>query len=158
YQGIALYKEEPDTAIPKLQRAVELFGEGPDAPRLLLAEVLYGQGRLDEAEDQFQRLLQNQKNNARAHLGLGRFASRRGNLHESVVQLQSAGNDPRTRKASLTQLAEIHQRLGDKSSAEQDVHQVGTLPEDQPWPDPFIQEMMQMQTGEKAYLDRANRL
>jgi tetratricopeptide (TPR) repeat protein len=158
YQGIALHKEEPDRAIPKLQRAVELFGEGPDAPRLLLAEVLYGQGRLDEAEAQFQRLLQYQKDNARAHLGLGRLGFRRGNLQESVVQLQRAGSDPRTRKASLTLLAEIHQRLGDKSGAERDVHQLGTLPEDQPWPDPYIQEMTQLQTGERAYLDRANRL
>jgi tetratricopeptide (TPR) repeat protein len=158
YQGIALYKEEPDRAIPKLQRAVQLFGDGPDAPRLLLAEVLYAQGRLDEAEDQFQRLLQHQKDNARAHLGLGRLASRRGNLQDSVAQLQRAGTDPRTRKASLTSLAEIHQRLGDKSGADRDLHQLGTLPDDQPWSDPYIQEMMQLQTGERAYLDRANRL
>jgi len=158
YQGIALYQEEPDAAIPKLERAVELFGEVSGAPRLLLAEVLYSQGRLVEAEPHFQLVLQHEAKNARAHLGLGRLAYRRGNLTGGMVHLNSAVTDPRTRKASLTLLAQVHQRLGDKSAVDRELHQLSTVPDDQAWLDPFVKEMMQLQTGQKAYLDRANRM
>lgn len=158
YQGIALYQEEPDLAIPKLQRAVELFGEVSSAPRLLLAEVLYSQGRLNEAESQFQHVVQHDADNARAHLGLGRLAYRRGNLAESQLHLNGALTDPRTRKASLTVLTEVHQRLDDKRAADQELQQLATMPDDQAWPDPFAREVMQLQAGQKAYLDRANRM
>ena len=158
YQGIALYQEKPELAIPKLQRAAELFGDEPDAPRLLLAEVLYGQDRLDEAENQIRHVLQRHPDNARGHLGLARSAYRRGDFNASVVQLDNAVSDPRTRKASLALLAEVHQRRGDKSAADRALHQLGSVPDDRPWPDPFVQECMQLQTGQKGYLDRANRM
>jgi tetratricopeptide (TPR) repeat protein len=158
YQGLALYQEEPDTAIPKLQRALVLFGDDADAPRLLLAEVLYGQGRLAEAEDQFRRVLQHHPGNARAHLGLGRLTYRRGDVSAGIAQLNDAASDPRTRKAALAVLAEIHQRQGDESAANQELRRLATLPDDQPWPDPFAQELMHLQAGQKNYLDRANRL
>jgi tetratricopeptide (TPR) repeat protein len=158
YQGIALYQEKPDAAIPKLQRAVELFGRDSDAPRLLLAEVFYGQGRVAEAESQFRHVLENHPGNARAHLGLGRLAYRRGDWDAAIAELNQAASDPRTRKASLALLAEVHQRQGDRSATDQVLRQLASVPEDQPWPDPVVQELMHLQVGQKSYLDRANRM
>ncbi|HLJ93098.1 MAG TPA: tetratricopeptide repeat protein, partial [Gemmataceae bacterium] len=158
FQGIVLHQEEPDSAIPELQRAVELCGDEVATPRLLLAEILYAQGRRDEAEAQFQQVLHHEPGNARAHLGLGRLASWRGQGAECIRHLDAAKADPRTRKASLTLLAEVYQRLGDQRAADQVLRQLATLPDDAAWPDPFLQELLRLQTGQKAYLDRANRL
>src|SRR5207244_3018451 len=82
YQAITLSLGNPEAAIPKLQRTVELCDCEPDRPRLRLAELLVGQGRLDDAADQLRRLLQKNANHPRAHLGLARLASLRGDLNE----------------------------------------------------------------------------
>src|SRR5262245_2511579 len=43
YQGLTLYLGDPNAALPKLRRAVELCGDNPAAPRLVLAEALLNQ-------------------------------------------------------------------------------------------------------------------
>jgi tetratricopeptide (TPR) repeat protein len=158
YQGVLLAPAEPDAAIPLLRRAVELFGDGPDAPRLRLAELLYAQGHLDEAGDQFRRLLQHHPDHARAYLGLGRLAYRQNNLEESLAHLNHSVTNGRTRRASTILRAEIHQRLGSRAAAEQDLRQAAGLPDDPEWPDPFVEEYQRLGVGRKAHLDRANQL
>src|SRR5204862_4645185 len=76
-QGYALRLDDPEAAARHLQRAVALCGTTPDGPALTLAEVSARQGRLDDAEAQFRRVLENNPDNARAHLGLGRLALER---------------------------------------------------------------------------------
>src|SRR5262249_11678027 len=134
YQAIARHQEEPDLAIPKLRRAVELFDEDSQAPRLLLAEVLYAQGRADEATSQFEHILKRDPNNARAHLGLGRLAYHRGKFNDSLQHLNHAKTDSRTRKASVTLAIEVDRRLGDKAAADQGLRELASIPDDQPWP------------------------
>src|SRR5262249_9312750 len=74
-QGIGLQSDDPEAAIAHLERAVALCGrQDPDAPQLSLAEVCFQQGRLDEAEQHFRQVLRRDRDNARAHLGLGRLA------------------------------------------------------------------------------------
>ena len=52
------------------RRAAEVGRDSSGALRLRLGEALLGQDRLEEAEQQFQRVLQSESANARAHLGL----------------------------------------------------------------------------------------
>jgi tetratricopeptide (TPR) repeat protein len=157
HQGTTLSQGDPDAAIPKLRRAAELCGNVSDAPRLRLADVLLGQGRLREAEEQWRRLLGQEPGHARAHLGLARLASQRGNIEESLSHLNPSLNGVRTRKAAHLLLAEIHQRRGDNAAADRASQHAAALPDDDVWPDPFDEEVKQMRTGRQVFLARADR-
>ena len=159
-QGMALLvadPPDPDAAIQKFERAVELGGDTPDALRLRLGETLLGRDRLEEAEQQFQRVVQLHPANARAHLGLARLAVRRGDLEKGRVHLERTVGDPHAQKASRQLLVEVEQRLGKEPSAEE-LREVTRLPEDAVWPDPFWDEAAQLRTGMKARLGQAERL
>jgi tetratricopeptide (TPR) repeat protein len=157
-QAIGVVTTDPEAAIPKLQRAVELCDCDPDAPRLQLGEVLLDRGRFEEAADQFRRVVQKQPNNARASLGLGRVTFEKGALSESVSHLQPCLSDAHTRKAANLLLAQIHTRLGNESAAEQARRQAADLPKDTDWPDRFQDEVDQQQVGKQPMLALADRL
>jgi superkiller protein 3 len=156
YQGVALSHGDPEAALRKFQRAVELCDASPDAPRLRLGELLIGQGRLEEAEIQFRRLLQSDSGHARAHLDLARLASQRGDYAGSRHHLAVSVADDRTRKASHILRAEIEQRSDNAKAAETERRQADGLPDDPFWPDPFVDEVARLRTGREAQLDRAD--
>jgi tetratricopeptide (TPR) repeat protein len=158
YQGIALSLGYPEVAIPKLQRAADLCGDRVDAPRLRLAEALLGQGRVAEAAEQLNRVLQRDPGNARAHLGLAQLACDGDDLPSSLAHLQHCTDSPFTRKAALALLAEIEHRLGRKQAVLQHLHEAGNGAEDLAWPDPFVQEIDQVRKGKQACLARMERL
>jgi tetratricopeptide (TPR) repeat protein len=158
YQAVDLSRGEPDAAIVKLQRAVELCGSIPDAVRLRLGEMLLKQGRVDEAEDHFRRLVAQDSNHPRAHLGLGRVAHERGRLEESLGELQVALADPRTRQAAHILLAQIHQQRGAAKAAQEEQRRAAELPKDPIWLDPFVEEVARLRTGRQAALEHADRL
>jgi tetratricopeptide (TPR) repeat protein len=148
---------DPEAAVQKFERAVELGGDTPDTLRLRLGEALLGQDRLDEAEQQFQRVVQLHPANARAHLGLARLAIRRGDPEQSRVHLEHSLGDPHAQKASRLLLVEVQQRLGKEPSAEV-LREAAELPRDPSWPDPFWEDAMRLRTGMKASLYRAELL
>jgi tetratricopeptide (TPR) repeat protein len=148
---------DPIAAIEAFQRAVALGGDRPDTLRLRLGEALLGQDRLDEAEQQFQRILRLEPGNARAHLGLARVAGQRGNAQESERQLQHALTDPHAKKASRLLMLEVQQRLGKEPAAEE-AQTVAALPQDPPWPDLYWEEASSLRVGMKAGLYRAEGL
>jgi cytochrome c-type biogenesis protein CcmH/NrfG len=84
--GLTLRFSDTDRAIAQIQRAVQLQGDAP-AMRLRLAEALLEQGRLDEAEEQYRRLLDLDPGNPRGFLGLGRLAYQRGDMRTSREHL-----------------------------------------------------------------------
>src|SRR5205823_6345150 len=120
--------------------------------------LLVGQGRLDDAADQLRRLLQKNANHPRAHLGLARLASLRGDLNEATEHLVHSASDPRTQKESLALSIEINQRRGKTIAADRERRQVEELPKDPPWPDPFMDEVFYLRTGKQAAIDRATKL
>ena len=154
FQGIILAESDPDTAIRKLQRAADLCGDLPNAPRLRVGELLLGQGRLEEAQEQFQRVLQREPANARAHLGLGRLAFQRGDLQEAQNQSVLSLKERATQKAARILLAQTRERLGKKLTA-QEYRLTAAMPDDPDWPDPFLDEAFKLQTGKKRLLVRA---
>jgi tetratricopeptide (TPR) repeat protein len=158
YQGIALFLGDPAAAIPKLERAADLCGGTPDAPRLRLAESLLGQGRTVEATDQFHHILWRDPANARAHLGLARVAYECDELPHSLAQLRQCADDQFTRKAASVLMAEIDQRLGDKPAVAQHLHRAKRLPDDPVWPDPFVEELDRLKKGTQAGIAHMERL
>jgi tetratricopeptide (TPR) repeat protein len=157
FQGLIQTTRDPERAIQKLRRAAELCHDDPDAPRLRLAELLLAQGQLEEAGDQFRRILERDPLHARAHLGLGRLAARRGDLDESQNHLRMSLRDPRAQNASRSLLAEVQARRGEKASAEA-IRDVASGQNDPPWPDPYLEESLRLQTGRKVALARASAL
>ncbi len=157
YQGIKLSQRDPEQGAAKLQRAIELFGDSSDMARLRLGELFLRRGRLDEAEDQFRHLLQRHSDHGRAHLDLARLALERGDLPASLDHLSRSMTDRRTQKASCVLAAEVHQRLGNPAAADQQRHQAAQLPEDPPWPDPMMDEVLRLRTGKQVRLARADR-
>jgi tetratricopeptide (TPR) repeat protein len=155
FQGLTVAESEPERAIPKFQRAADLCADLPDAPRLRLAELLLGQGCFDQAQDQFQRVLQRDPANARAHLGLGRLAFLKGDLQQSQNHLVRSVADRRTQRASRILMAQIGERLGKTLTAEE-YRLTAAMPDDREWPDPFLDEAFKLQTGKKMSLIRAN--
>ncbi len=155
YQAVALV---PEKAIAKYQRAVQLCDNTPDAARLGLAEALLGLTQNEPAAEQFQLVLAQDADNARAHLGLARLAHERGDLDESLQHLSHSLEDKHTRKAAHRLLAQVQQERGEPLAAEHALRKVQKLPEDVKWPDPFFEEMAGFQTGLKVALTRARKL
>jgi Tfp pilus assembly protein PilF len=153
-----LSQSDLEQGAAKLQRAIELFGDGADAARLRLGELRLRQGRLDEAEDQFRRLLQRTSDHAGAHLDLARVAFERGDLRASLDHLSHSAANRRTQKASCVLAAEVHQRLADSAAAAQQRHRAAQLPDDPLWPDPVMDEVLRLRTGKQVRLAQADRL
>jgi tetratricopeptide (TPR) repeat protein len=66
--------------------------------------------------------------------------------------------DPHTRQAANVLLAQIHERLGDKSAAERVLRKAAELPKDALWPDPFQEEVDRLRVGKQVSLSAAERL
>jgi tetratricopeptide (TPR) repeat protein len=158
YQATSIMNTDPEAALPKLQRTAQLCDCAPDAPRLQLAELLLDLGRLPDAAEQLERVLQQEPGNARAFLDLGRIAFERGELEKSISHLDRAVADPHTRKAARILLAQTYERLGNPTAAEQELHRAKELPNDLVWPDPFKEDMLKLRVGKQVALARADQL
>jgi cytochrome c-type biogenesis protein CcmH/NrfG len=154
--GLTLVLTEPGPGIDCLERAVRL--PGPDARRLRLAEVLLEQGRLDEAEAHLQRALERDSDSCRARLGLAQVAFAREAWRDGLKRLDGCMRDKHCRKRAATLSAEAWGRLNVAVSAERLLKQAAALPDDRPWPDPFVQEVERMQVGQRLALVQADAL
>jgi tetratricopeptide (TPR) repeat protein len=147
----------PDEGIPKLEHAAELAGSVP-APRLKLGEVLLEQGRLDEAERQFQAVLAFDPDNPRAELGLGRLAYLRGDWQASQEHLRRSAQRAPGVRATHAVLAEVYSRLGDLAAADEELRRANETTDELAWPDPYIEAVDLLKTGLEAQLNLANSL
>jgi tetratricopeptide (TPR) repeat protein len=153
-QALAVRRTDPDAAIVKLRRAVEVCGDSPPVARLMLAELLLQRGHLEEAEAHFGRALAHDPEGGRAQLGLGQVAYERDALSDALGHGRRAAADPRTAKAANVFLAEVYQRLGDRAAAEQALLRSRSLPDDPRPPDPYADEVVALQVGLHAGLAR----
>ena len=155
YWGYILSLDNPAAAVPQWERAVELSGERDAAPRLRLGAAYLEQGRTDDAEAQFRRVLERQPDDPEANLQLARAECARGADREGLAFLGRAGEAPFTRKAAHTLAAGVRQRLGDPEAAARELRLAENLPDDAPWPDPLLGEVADLQRGKRALLKRA---
>lgn len=159
FQGLVLFLEDRPACIEPLQRAVERAGRDI-IPRLRLAEVLLEFDRLDEAEAMYRQVVQYEmpKENPRAILGLGLTAYRRGDLAKSIDFLKRVTEEPTTRRTSRNTLAEIYLRQGKTQEAEVLRSRGLEVKAEVPWPDRWLAEVEQLQTGVTLRVARAERI
>jgi tetratricopeptide (TPR) repeat protein len=145
---------DPAFVIDCLERAAER-ARGTQVPRARLAETLLEQGRLDEAEAAFHQVLQAEPDSARARMGLARLAFRRGALAQSGNDLARLTEAEGCKKAARLLLAEVYQRQGEASRAEQESGVAASLPPDPRWPDPLGDEVKKLIVSKHARLAQA---
>src|SRR5439155_4089550 len=149
-KAAALLIDDPEQALPKLQRTVELCGNVPNTPRLRLAEYYLEHGRESEAEREFQQLLQSEPTNPRAHLGLARSEFERAAFAKTLPHLEVAAGSDWTKKNAHALLAEVRNRLGDPDGAERERRQAENAPDAPQWPDPYLEEASRLLVGRQA--------
>jgi Flp pilus assembly protein TadD len=156
--GLVLVNFDAAGAAAKWERAVTLAGNGPDAPRLRLAQWLAERGDDAGAERHFQVLLEHRPGHPPALLGLARLRHAQGRTGEGTNLLARCLNDPHTARAAHALLAATLQSVGQGEAAAAASRRSAALPEDLPWPDPFWEEAAALRVGLKADLERATTL
>jgi tetratricopeptide (TPR) repeat protein len=156
-QGTILLLSDPQAAIDCLQRAVERSGEAL-GPRLRLVEALLGAGRLDEADRHLQEALEQDAHDVRIQFDLGRLALERQDWRTALAHLTACVEDEHARRRALTMRAQVYRRLGEPKQAEDDEKRAMSLPEDDNWPDPFIDEVLELERGLVARMETVDKL
>jgi tetratricopeptide (TPR) repeat protein len=155
-RGLTLVLTDPDSGIPCLERTVERCRDDPIAPRLRLAEALLEQGRLDEAETHLKQGLLCEPDNRRVALGLGRLALQREDWKLGLKHFALCLDDEHARKLARALRSEAFHHLGEPEQARAEQAAGAELPDDQRWPDPFVEEVMALQRGLYARLAAAS--
>ncbi|HEY7314225.1 MAG TPA: tetratricopeptide repeat protein [Gemmataceae bacterium] len=146
-RGLSLLLTEPDAGLRCLQRVAESSGKDPPPPRLRLAETLLTQGRLDDAEHHLEQTRKAEPDNPRLQLNLGRLALLRGQWQSALELLEPCTNDIHARRLAHTLRAEAWTHLHEPDKARAEQRQATEAPEDQLWPDPFVEDVVQLQCG-----------
>jgi tetratricopeptide (TPR) repeat protein len=152
-RGVIALKREPDKAVPFLRQAVAAGGSQPEsrsAMSLQLAEALQERGELDEAERLFREEQQSAPKSPRAAFGLGLIAKARGNEPLATKFLTVAQRSSSARKKATAQLAALARVRGDRETADACEQQAAGLPDDPPWPDPLLDEVVRLQVGRRG--------
>jgi tetratricopeptide (TPR) repeat protein len=105
-----------------------------------------------------QKALLLDRNSARVQLNLGRLAVLREKWPTALEHLTACVADRHARKLASTMRAQAYRHLGDRQRAEADETQAGSLPEDERWPDPFVDEVLKLQRGLSARMTAADAL
>jgi tetratricopeptide (TPR) repeat protein len=157
YQALVHVLGDQEQALACLNRAVDRAG-GEVSPRARRGEVLLALERWDEARKEFEDVRQRRPTHPRAAVGLGQIAARNGQWDRAVELLTPLTDDPTTRRAARTVLAEVAARRGDSATAT--IHQaaLADLPKDVPWEDPYLESIQKRQVSQFLRLDRANQL
>jgi tetratricopeptide (TPR) repeat protein len=166
YQGMILTLTDNSAAIVKFRQAADLCPhDGPDSPRLKLAEALLEQGESPEAKRHFEFLLKlesatypHEPAHASAHLGLARLALDRSEWKEARTHLEKAKASRYSRKAAHALLASYYQMQGDAVSAEKELRTVAQVPGDSAAPDPFNDELIDLRVDRRSRFKKATQL
>jgi tetratricopeptide (TPR) repeat protein len=154
-RGRIALKRDPDNALPFLRQALNAAANAAPEQvsdyRLPLAAALLERGELDEAEQLFREERRRQASNPRAAFGLGLIAVQRGDTRSAVEFLTAARASRFAHKLATAQLAALARREGDHAAADRYEKEVAHLPNDPPWPDPFLDHVMQLRVGQKRF-------
>ena len=158
FHGMSQFPDATEAGLQKLRRAVELHRDRDASVRNRLATVLLDVAQLEEAERQFQLVLQRWPNDPTAVLGLSQVRIANGQLEESLDLLNRAAKDRHTKKRATEILAIVLRRLGRSDEADLAHSKSQTMPDDLSFPDPYLDEASDVRTGRQAWLDEANKL
>lgn len=147
----------PEAALPYFQRAAAL-GPANSVARIMLADMLLEQGRLDEAEGEYRKVLSADEKDPQALFGLAKLALAREQFQESLDYLRLVQSNRHVQNQACAMRATVYERLGEQVEAERERRRLAQLPEDDPRStDPMIQ-VAQAEVGLRGRLARAGRL
>lgn len=142
-QGEALRRYDLRAALPPLERAAALAGDGETvAPHLRLAEVLLALGHDDEAEIRLHRAHDIEPDNPSVHYNLGILALARDDPTDALDHLRRCQHSLFTRQKACIQLAAVYRSMGNSQEADKYSRKADSLPPDASWPDPFAAEAL----------------
>jgi len=150
--GEALAQRDPEAALARLRRAVELCdrsGEENLAPRLRLAELLLARGPAGQAEAEavLRRALEVDRNDPSVYLDLGLLAYERDDLKEARCDLERCQSSPHTHQRACGRLEEVCRRLRDARAAADYARKAAAGGADSHWADPWLADALQQGVG-----------
>jgi tetratricopeptide (TPR) repeat protein len=159
-RGLIALKRQPEKGVPLLRQAIAAGKSSGDRPAmsLQLAEALLERGESEEAEKIFRADQELTPGNARSAFGLGLLAKARGDEPAATKFLKAAQDSPYARKRAVVQLAALARGRGDKQAAAAHEREATALPADPPWPDPLLDEVVELQVGRRGRERRASLL
>jgi tetratricopeptide (TPR) repeat protein len=149
-RAVIALKRDPDNAVPHLRLAAahaDSWPEGRGVVQLQLAQALLARRQLDEAE----RLFREAPRGDRAAFGLALVAVARDDRQAARDFLTAARGSPYARKKATSQLAALAEAGGDSAVAAEYEKQAADLPEDPPWPDPFVDLLRDVRAGPRYW-------
>jgi tetratricopeptide (TPR) repeat protein len=158
-RGICLDRTDPHAATLCIRRACELRGDLA-TPKVQLAEMLLGQGELEEAARNFRHADRLAPDDPRVLMGLGRLALLRDQLDDALRWTERAIQQDPQRKVIRMLLCQILQRRGDQKQLEEQLQILDSTSEaklETEWPDPILAEVVQYKRGTTWTLQVAQR-
>ena len=164
------YLSDADAAIPLLREAAQLadrYDSSNSVPRIMFAETLLLKGEHAEAKRQLEQVLENEPNNARAHYDLALLSLADRDPESALKHLAESEKSPAARKKSLGQLAAAHHALAERpdlNAEERQAHRsladgyaqrATEQPEDSPWSDPYLREVVELDASRQRQYERA---
>ncbi len=158
YHGLALMISSPGAAVAQFQRAVQLCGNEPEAPRMRLARLLGEQERWAEVEAELKPLLEVKPDYAPARLLVARAAHASGDRDHAIELARACSQDPRTRKAAWALLTLLLREQGDLPGAAVAARYAQAAPADEGMGDPFEAEVTLRRPDARALTEQAHPL
>jgi len=160
-QGVFLITTGPPEAPDHLARALRLEPRDPvarGAVRMRLAETLLDLQRIEEADALVQTQARQFPQDPRARLANGRIAMMRGDRRTATREFTQLADGPFTRKRAHIQLAALAREEGNLAEAAAREQAVRNAPEDLPWPDPYIRDVLSRNVGLQSRIGEAERI
>lgn len=167
-RGLAATVNSPDRAVPLLRHAIDLLKRNNErkpkdtealaTAQLQLAEILLDRHETNEAETLFREGIAKNPNNPRALFGLAQVALTRGDRKTARKALTDLAKSPFTRKRAAILLAALTREEGDLADAASYEQSARQLPEDPPWPDPYLVQLRSREVGQQGILRDAQTL
>jgi tetratricopeptide (TPR) repeat protein len=155
-RGVIALKRDPDNAVVFLRKAADTADSWAGARsfvHLQLAETLLERRQLDEAETLIRDELRREPGNRRATFDLGLLAVARGNdtVAEEYFRAARAGRGSGASKKATVQLAALAGARGDGTAVANYTKEAAVLPEDPPWPDPLLDQILELRVGHRRW-------
>jgi tetratricopeptide (TPR) repeat protein len=147
----------PEVAIPFYQQSASLSPPNSLA-RLRLADMLLAQGRLEEADEEYSKVLSADSRDSEAQLGKGSSAIARRQYEEALKILEPLAMQPQVKKQACELLASAHERLGNPAEAERQRQRRAELPEDEARPGDPMTRVGELEMGLRGRLRKADTL
>ena len=122
------------------------------------SRTLLDRGEFEEAERLIQRKPPLTQEPARVDMDQGWLALARGEKQYAQEYFSRASKSRHARKKALTQLAALARMSNDTAEAERCETAVLRLRDDSPWPDPLMEEILELRVGRRAWEKKIERI